>query len=95
MALSLKALRPDPWLTVDEVFKVGQKIRGTVIKIRSNGAFVQLNDDIIGLLPTAEFGGRPATEVVTIGEQYDCAIVNIDAKDHKLILTLEQKSEEK
>ncbi len=90
VALSLKALRPDPWLTVDQEFKVGQKVQGTVIKIRSNGAFVKLNDDIIGLLPTAEFGGRVATDVVTIGKEYTCAIVNIDAKDHKLILTLEQ-----
>lgn len=90
VALSLKALRPDPWLTVEEVFKVGQKVKGEVIKIRSNGAFVKLNDDIVGLLPTAEFGGRVATDVVTIGKEYDCAIVNIDAKDHKLILTLDQ-----
>lgn len=90
VALSLKALRPDPWLTVEEAFKVGQKVKGTVIKVRSNGAFVQLNDDIVGLLPTAEFGGRPATDVVTVGSEYECAIVNIDPKDHKLILTLEQ-----
>lgn len=92
VALSLKALRPDPWLTVEELFEVGQKITGTVIKIRSNGAFVQLNDDIVGLLPTAEFGGRPATDVVTVGTAYDCTIVSIDPKDHKLILTLEAKS---
>jgi small subunit ribosomal protein S1 len=91
VALSLKALRPDPWLTVEEVFAVGQKVRGTIIKIRSNGAFVKLNDDIVGLLPTAEFGGRPAAEAVTVGTEYDCAIVSIDPKDHKLILTLEQK----
>jgi len=93
VALSLKALRPDPWLTVEEQFKVGQKVKGEVIKIRSNGAFVKLNDDIVGLLPTAEFGGRLATDVVTIGKEYSCAIVNIDATDHKLILTLEQASE--
>ena len=89
VALSLKALRPDPWLTVQEHFQVGQKVRGKVIKIRSNGAFVELNEDIIGLLPTAEFGGRPASEVVNVGESYDLAIVNIDPEDHKLILTLE------
>jgi small subunit ribosomal protein S1 len=91
VALSLKALRPDPWLTVEESFKVGQKVRGKAIKIRSNGAFMELNEDIVGLLPTAEFGGRPAVDVVTVGESYDLAIVNIDAKDHKLILTLEAK----
>ncbi|MCC6404805.1 MAG: 30S ribosomal protein S1 [Candidatus Yanofskybacteria bacterium] len=92
VALSLKALRPDPWLTVDQTFSVGQKVEGTVIKVRSNGAFVQLNDDIVGLLPTAEFGGRPAADVVTIGTSYPFAIVSIDAKDHKLILTLDQKA---
>jgi small subunit ribosomal protein S1 len=92
VALSLKALRPDPWLTVDQAFKVGQKVKGTVLKLRSNGAFVQLNDDIVGLIPTAEFGGRPATEVVTVGSQIECSIVSIDPKDHKLVLTLEQKA---
>jgi small subunit ribosomal protein S1 len=91
VALSLKALRPDPWLTVQEQFQVGQKVRGKVIKIRSNGAFVELNEDIVGLLPTAEFGGRPAADVVTVGESYDLAVVNIDPADHKLILTLEEK----
>lgn len=91
VALSLKALRPDPWLTVQEHFRVGQKMSGKIIKIRSNGAFVELNEDIIGLLPTAEFGGRPAADVITVGQSYDMAIVNIDPKDHKLILTLEQK----
>lgn len=92
VALSLKALRPDPWLTVDQTFKVGQKVSGTVLKIRSNGAFVQLNEDIVGLIPTAEFGGRPTAEVVTVGASVACSVVNIDAKDHKLILTLEKQS---
>lgn len=90
VALSLKALRPDPWLSVDDKFKVGQKVTGTVLKIRSNGAFVQLDQDIVGLVPTAEFGGRVPSEVVSNGQEVACSIVNIDPKDHKLILTLEQ-----
>jgi small subunit ribosomal protein S1 len=92
VALSLKALRPDPWLTVQDHFSVGQKISGKVIKIRSNGAFVAMNEDIIGLLPTAEFGSKPASETVTVGQSYDMAIVSIDPKDHKLILTLEKNN---
>ena len=90
VALSLKALRPDPWLTVTDTFSVGQKISGTVQKIRSNGAFVALNEDIVGIIPTAEFAGKPAAEVLTVGAEVSCAIVNIDPADHKLILTLEQ-----
>lgn len=90
VSLSLKALKDDPWLTVDEKFKVGQKVKGKILKIRNNGAFVQLTEDIIGLLPTAEFGGASPADVVKVGQEYDLAIVNVDAKDHKLILTLEK-----
>lgn len=93
VSLSLKALKDDPWLTVEEKFAVGQKTRGKVLKIRSNGAFVELTPDIIGLLPTSEFGGKTPSEVVTIGQEYDMAVVNVDAKDHKLILTLEKLAE--
>ncbi len=90
VSLSLKALQPDPWLTVEQIFSIGQKVRGTVIKIRGNGAFVELSNDIVGLIPTAEFGNQNPSEVVHVGQSYDLAVVSIDPKDHKLILTLEK-----
>lgn len=90
VALSIKALRPDPWLTVDEQFKPGQEVSGTVLKLRSNGAFISLTDDIVGLIPTAEFGGKPPAEAVTVGQKLDLMVVNVDAKDHKLILTFKE-----
>ncbi len=90
VSLSLKALQEDPWLKVEEQYSVGQKVRGKVLKIRGNGVFVELSPEIIGLLPTAEFGGQNPADVVEIGKEYDLAIVSIDAKDHKLILTLEK-----
>lgn len=90
VSLSLKALKDDPWLTVDEKFKVGQKVKGRVIKIRNNGAFVELDHDIVGLIPVAEFAGQNPAEVVQVGTEYGLAVVNVDAKDHKLILTLEK-----
>lgn len=91
VALSLKALRPDPWISIDKQFKVGQKVTGKVLKIRSNGVFVELSADIIGLVPTTEFGGRNPADTIVTGQNLDCAIINIDAQDHKLILTPEQK----
>ena len=88
--LSLKALKTDPWLSVDETYKVGQKIKGKIIKIRNNGAFIQLTNDIIGLLPISEFSGQNPADTIQVGQDYTFSIVNIDAKDHKLILTLEK-----
>ncbi len=90
VSLSLKALQDDPWLKVEEQYVVGQKVRGKVLKIRGNGVFVELSPEIIGLVPVAEFGGQNPSDVVEIGKEYDLAIVSIDVKDHKLILTLEK-----
>jgi len=90
VSLSLKALQEDPWLKVEEQYSVGQRIRGKVLKIRGNGVFVELSPEIIGLLPTTEFAGQNLADVIEIGKEYDLAIVSIDAKDHKLILTLER-----
>ncbi|MBI2674327.1 MAG: 30S ribosomal protein S1 [Candidatus Yanofskybacteria bacterium] len=89
VALSLKALKPDPWETVEEKFQVGQKVRGKVIKVRSGGAFVELTSEIVGFLPAIESGEKKLEETVKVGEEYNFAIVSIDAKDHKIVLTLE------
>lgn len=89
VALSLKALKENPWNKVEEKFQVGQKVKGKVIKVRSGGAFVEMTDDIIGFLPAVELGDKKIEETVEVGKEYNLAIVSIDAKDHKIVLTLE------
>ena len=99
--LSLKALKEDPWLKADEKYPVGQKVKGKIIKVRMNGAFVELPGEIIGVIPASELGGRDPSEVFTVGNEYDMAVVMIDSKEHKMTLTLdsgastEEKKEEK
>lgn len=88
--LSLKAMKEDPWLKAENTYQAGQKLKGKVIKIRQNGAFVELPGDIIGILPVSELGGRSPAEALEAGKEYDMAIVSIDAKDHKLSLTLDK-----
>lgn len=91
--LSLKALKDDPWLKAEEKYQPGQKIKAKVTKVRQNGAFVELPGDIIGILPASELGGKSPSEVLESGKEYDMAIISIDAKEHKLALTLEKKPE--
>lgn len=91
VSLSLKALKEDPWLKIDSIYQVGQKVRGKISKIRNSGAFVELSGNIIGFIPVAELGGQTSQEALVAGQEYDMAILNIDAKDHKLTLTLEKK----
>ena len=50
MSLSIKQLDKNPWESVDEQFKVGQKIKGTISNITDFGIFVQLLPGIDGLV---------------------------------------------
>jgi len=102
VSLSLKALKDDPWLKAEEKYQPGQKVSGRVIKIRNNGAFVELRDPepsptasygagIIAFLPVAELGERVLNDVFEIGKEYEFAIVSLDPKEHKMVLTLPGK----
>ena len=91
ISLSLKALKEDPWIKLEEKYQVGQKVNGKVIKVKNTGAFVELEENIIGFIPASEFGGQSPSDIVTVGQEYPMAIVNIDVKDHKMTLTLEKK----
>ena len=44
-------------------------------------------DDIVGLIPTAEFDGKNPSDILQVEETLELVVVNVDAKDHKLILS--------
>ncbi|HLC99892.1 MAG TPA: S1 RNA-binding domain-containing protein [Patescibacteria group bacterium] len=90
ISLSLKALKSDPWEHALEKYSVGQTISGKVVKITNYGALVSLDEEITGLVPLSEFGDNKPSEVVTIGAQQLVAIVSLDPKEHKMLLTLQK-----
>ena len=90
VSLSLKALKDDPWLKVEERYQVGQKVTGKIIKIKNTGTLIELEESIVGFIPVAEFGDKNPADIVTVGKEYPMAIVNLDPKDHKMTLTLEK-----
>src|SRR5436189_4708644 len=50
ISLGIKQLTEDPWKTIDDKYKIGDLVKGKVTKLASFGAFVQLQDDIDGLV---------------------------------------------
>jgi len=95
VSLSLKALKENPWDTIESKYSVGQTVSARAIKIRNNGVFMELPGDITGLLPISEFEGKNPAETIEIGKEYAVAIVNLEAKEHKLILTLNPEKTDK
>jgi len=90
ISLSLKALKTDPWEKAHEKYTVGQKHTGKVVKITNYGALVSLDDEITGLVPLSEFDNRKPSDVFAIGDTPEVAIVSLDPKEHKMLLTVQK-----
>lgn len=89
VALSLKALKEDPWLKIAENYKKDDVVRGKVTKLNPFGAFVQLDKGFQGLAHISEFGTEiKLQEALKLGQEYTFKIILIDPKDHKMALGL-------
>src|ERR1019366_6147681 len=54
ISLGLKQLLPDPWDSVTEKYKSGERVRGTVTRVLDFGAFVELEPGLEGLIHVSE-----------------------------------------
>lgn len=96
ISLSMKRLTEDPWKQAVERYSIGQVVKGKVVKINPFGAFVELDEHIHGLAHISELSHsviRDPRDIVTVGEAYQCKILSIDAKNHRLGLSLKALQE--
>ena len=90
--LSLKALKKDPWKSIEKKYKKGDKVLGKVTKFNPFGAFVQITPKIQGLCHISEFGTKSKMEeALKIGEKYDFQILEIRPEEHRMSLKLFEK----
>ena len=93
VSLGIKQLRPDPWETVPQKYKVGQVVNGTITSLTDFGAFVELEEELEGLIHISELGtgeqkvGHPS-DVVKAGDQVNALILNVDPKERKIGLSI-------
>jgi small subunit ribosomal protein S1 len=95
IGLSLKRLEQDPWGTIENRYKVGQLVEGTITKLAKFGAFARIKDDdeIEGLIHISELSdGRinHPKEVVKEGQVLTLRIIRIDAERRRLGLSLKR-----
>jgi len=87
VSLSIKALKSDPWKDVDEKFKKGDMIQGTVVKLNPFGAFVRVDGDIQGLCHISEFGtDEQMRKTIETGKAYGFYVQSVSGKDHRMAL---------
>ena len=86
ISLSIKALENDPWNNVSEKYQVGQKVSGEVTKINPFGAFVQLDEDIHGLVHISKLTEKDSGQDLEIGNTYDFEIILIKQTEHRMVI---------
>ncbi len=89
--LSIKKLVEDPWKKIQEGYKIGDIVKGKVLKINPFGFFVELTPEIHGLAHVSELSEKPIADVNTlgkIGDEMEFKVVSIEPKEHRLGLSL-------
>jgi len=97
ISLGIKQLSKDPWETITEDIKVGDKKSGTVNKLTKFGAFVTLTDELEGFVRTTEFhwtkNSSHPKEFVSEGDSIDYIITDILEKERKVLLSVKDLSD--
>lgn len=97
IGLSLKRLKANPWDEVGETFEEGQLVEGTVSRVVSFGAFVELSTGIEALLHTSQISDPPPDDpslAVFEGERLLLRVISIEADRQRMGLSLTEVDEE-
>ncbi len=94
LSLSIKAAHPDPWKDIAEQLEEGDTIAVTVSNIEPYGVFVDLGNEIEGFLHISELSWeknlKHPTDVVTVGQEIDTEVIELDLENRKLRVSLKR-----
>jgi small subunit ribosomal protein S1 len=98
ISLGLKQVEPDPWLTLDQKYPPGMKVKGKVRNLTNFGAFVELEEGIDGLVHVSDMSWTKRvahpSEVLKKGEAVEVMILAIDKEHRRISLGLKQVSDD-
>ena len=92
ISLSLRALEPDPWDSIDQVYQPGAAFQGKVARHSEFGLFVEVVEGIEGLVHSSQLplGVDMAHPSVAVGQSIAGWVREIDTSRHRLSLTMRE-----
>ncbi|HXY08945.1 MAG TPA: 30S ribosomal protein S1 [Terriglobales bacterium] len=94
ISVGMKQLQPHPWDSVQEKYKVGERLRGTVTRVTDFGVFVGLEPGVEGLIHVSEMSWakkiRKPSELVKPGETVEAVILGVNVGERRMSLGLKQ-----
>ena len=91
ISLGMKQTEDDPWETLDAKYPPGTRLEGTVRSLTNFGAFVEIEDNIDGLVHISDMswtrGIRQASEMFKKGDEIPVVVTEIDIKRRRISLS--------
>jgi len=90
ISLGLKQTQEDPWQRIVNTYNIGDELAGTVTKVVTFGAFVEILDGVEGLVHISELAAHHVEnprEIVAPGDELRVKILEIDSERRRLSLS--------
>jgi len=91
ISLGLKQLAEDPWKQVETRFKIGQMVKGTVSKVASFGAFIQLEGELDGLVHISQISEERVAKVKDVlkpGQEIEARVIRLNKAERRIGLSI-------
>ncbi len=91
VSIGYKQLQPKPWDSVADKYKVGDAIKGKVVRIVSFGAFIEVEKGIDGLVHLSQISNEwleNPLSTLEVGQEVDVKILDIKPENEKMTLSI-------
>ena len=96
VSLGLKQKSKNPWDEVEAKYPAGSTVKGRIVNIMPYGAFVEIEEGVEGLIHVSEMSWTKrvtkAGDIVSVGEEVEAVVLDIDKEGKKISLGLRQKT---
>ncbi|NRS46750.1 30S ribosomal protein S1 [Brevibacillus sp. HB2.2] len=98
IGLSIKETQAGPWASVAEDFKAGSILNGTVKRLVSFGAFIELAPGIEGLVHISQIANRRVntpSEVLKEGQEVQVKVLDVVPQEQRISLSIRAVEEDR
>ena len=98
ISLGLRQAQPNPWEVIKERFPKGTRIKGKVRNMTGYGAFVQIQDDIDGMIHVSDMSWtrkiNHPSEMLQKGMEVEAVILEVDAENQRISLSMKKLTDD-
>ena len=97
VSLGLKQLENDPWENIEQLYKIGDVVKGKVTKITAFGAFVELSNKIDGLIHISQLSKdhvEKVKDVLNVNDEVEARVIKVDHDERRIGLSIKAVTEQ-